>query len=87
MQYHPRPEDHMPEITCSKCGKATEAMPRLPFPGELALRIQQQVCPPCWKEWLGAQVNMINEYKLSMVDPEHRAALTKQMKTFLNLKD
>ena len=76
----------MNEITCSRCGQTTAPMPRIPFPGELGQTVHQQVCAVCWKEWLGAQVNMINEYKLSMVDPEHRAALTEQMKQFLELK-
>ncbi len=77
----------MTEITCSHCHQATAPMPRQPFPGELGQTVHEQVCGTCWKEWLGAQVNIINEYKLSMVDPEHRAALTKQMKEFLDLKD
>ena len=75
----------MQEITCSRCNRNTAPMPRVPFPGELGQKVHQQVCDVCWKEWLGAQVNMINEYRLSMVDPEHRAALTEQMKQFLQL--
>ena len=55
------------------------------FAGDLGKVVYGQVCAVCWKEWLGAQVNMINEYKLSMIDPDHRAALTKQMIQFLSL--
>ena len=76
-----------PTITCSKCAKTTEAMVRPPFPGPMAADIQSRVCPACWKEWLGAQVNLINEYKLSTIDPSHREALNSQMRTVLNLKD
>ena len=72
-------------ITCSRCAKSVEAMPRPPFPGPLAVEIQNRVCAACWKEWLGAQVNLINEYKLSTIDPSHREALNTQMRTFLNL--
>ena len=77
----------MTEITCSRCNQTTAPMTRQPFPGEVGQKVHGQVCATCWKEWLGAQVNIINEYKLIMVDPEQRAALTKQMTEFLELKD
>jgi Fe-S cluster biosynthesis and repair protein YggX len=58
-----------------------------PFPGELGETVRRQVCAPCWKEWLGAQVNIINEHRLSMLKPEHRSMLTAQMRAYLSLPD
>jgi Fe-S cluster biosynthesis and repair protein YggX len=75
----------MSEITCSKCGGAQPAMPRLPFPGELGALVQQKVCAVCWKAWLSAQVNLINEHRYVMTNPDHRAILNKQMREFLGL--
>ncbi|MFQ5766585.1 MAG: Fe(2+)-trafficking protein [Acidobacteriota bacterium] len=77
----------MAEIRCSRCGKAVEPMASAPFPGDLGVRVRQQVCAACWKGWLGAQVNLINEHRFTMLNPDHRAALTAQMKVFLNLSD
>jgi len=77
----------MTAITCSRCQKQTETMPRLPFPGELGVKVQHQVCAACWKEWLSAQVNIINENRLTMINAEHRKTLTLQMKEFLSLED
>jgi Fe-S cluster biosynthesis and repair protein YggX len=72
-------------ITCSRCGQATEAMAQPPMPTALGTEVQQRVCPACWREWLRAQVMVINEYRLNLIDPEARKALEGQMRTFLNL--
>ena len=75
----------MPETTCSRCESAAAGLERPPLPGELGHRVQAAVCPACWSEWLGAQVRLINEYRLSPVNPEHFAFLVKEMKTYLKL--
>jgi Fe-S cluster biosynthesis and repair protein YggX len=72
-------------ITCSRCGQATEAMAQPPMPTALGSEVQERVCPACWREWLRAQVMVINEYRLNLIDPEARKALEGQMRTFLNL--
>jgi Fe-S cluster biosynthesis and repair protein YggX len=72
-------------ITCSRCGQASEAMAQPPMPTSLGTEVQQRVCQACWREWLRAQVMLINEYRLNLVDPEARKALEEQMRTFLNL--
>ena len=77
----------MSDFTCTRCHKITESMPQPPFPGAAGARVQEQVCAPCWKEWLGAQVNIINEHRLTMINAEHRARLNREMKEFLNLSD
>ncbi len=72
-------------ITCSRCGKATEALPTAPMPSALGGEIQRKVCPACWAEWLRTQIMLINEYRLNLVDPEARKVLEGQMREFLNL--
>jgi Fe-S cluster biosynthesis and repair protein YggX len=47
--------------------------------------IQERICPACWREWLGAQVMLINEYRLNLMDPEARRVLETQMRSFLKL--
>ena len=76
----------MSQITCSRCKQSVDPMPGLPFPGEMGERVQRNVCATCWREWLQAQVNLINEQRLTMVNADHRAMLTAQMKIFLGLE-
>jgi Fe-S cluster biosynthesis and repair protein YggX len=72
-------------ITCSRCGQTGEPMPQAPMPTPLGAEVQRKVCPACWREWMRAQVMLINEYRLNLVDPEARRALEGQMRTFLSL--
>ncbi len=78
----------MEENVCSRCGAAlTGRLERPPLPGAIGLSVQQHVCPACWREWLGMQVRVINEYRLMPAEPQHYEYLLSQMRTFLNLKD
>ncbi|MDH3627997.1 MAG: Fe(2+)-trafficking protein [Acidobacteriota bacterium] len=76
----------MAEIVCSRCGSTGEGMPNAPLPGERGEQVLAQTCVPCWREWLGTQVKIINECSLSPANPEHFARLLGDMATFLNLK-
>ncbi len=72
-------------IVCSRCGQTGEAMPQPPMPTALGGEIREKVCPACWREWLGVQVMLINEYRFNLMDPEARKALEAQMRAFLKL--
>ena len=72
---------------CSHCGKAGEAPPenRVPFSAAARQKVLDSVCAACWKQWEDIEVRVINEYRLSLVDPEHRAALERACLEYLNL--
>jgi Fe-S cluster biosynthesis and repair protein YggX len=72
-------------ITCNRCGQASDALTQPPMPSALGGEIQGKICPACWREWLGAQVMLINEYRFNLMDPEARKALEGHMRTFLKL--
>ena len=72
-------------ITCSRCGSEGEAMLQPPMPTALGNEVQRHVCAECWREWLRTQVMLINEYRLNLVDPQARATLEGQMRSYLNL--
>jgi Fe-S cluster biosynthesis and repair protein YggX len=76
----------MPE-TCQRCGRVGEAPPahRIPFPPEVKERLLSSICAECWKEWEEMEIKVINEYRLSFVDPEHRAMLQRACLEFLQL--
>lgn len=77
----------MAEVNCVRCGSSAVGMDHPPFSGPVGARVRDQVCAACWREWLGMQVKVINEYRLSPADPKHFDFLLAQMKAFLNLRD
>ena len=76
----------MADVTCSRCGNTTAGLASQPFTGPIGAAIAEQVCAACWKDWMGMQVKVINEYRLSPLDPKHFDLLMAQLKTFLNLR-
>ncbi len=76
----------MPEA-CSRCGRPGEPPPaqRIPFPAAVKEKLLASVCAGCWKEWEEMEVRVINEYRLSFLDPEHRKVLQRACLEFLNL--
>ena len=69
-------------IKCVKLGKEAEGLDRPPYPGELGKRIYEQVSKEAWQMWLRQQTMLINEYRLSPVDPKARKFLEEQMEKF-----
>ena len=69
-------------IQCIKLGKEAEGLDAPPVPGELGERIYNHVSKEAWGQWMRRQTILINEFKLSVVDPQARAFLEKEMKAF-----
>ena len=74
-------------VVCTRCGQTAEPPPasRLAHMGPAKDRILAGVCAACWKEWEGAEVKVINEYRLNFMDPEHREMLKHACADFLKL--
>lgn len=53
------------------------------YPGELGKRIFNEISKAAWAQWQTKQTMLINENKLSMLDPEHRKILEREMVKFL----
>lgn len=70
------------QIFCVKLKQDAEAMNAPPFPGELGNRIFNQVSKQAWKMWLGHQTMLINEYRLSLIDPKAREFLQTEMQNY-----
>ncbi|RLK47084.1 Fe-S cluster biosynthesis and repair protein YggX [Alkalispirillum mobile] len=69
-------------VQCVRLGKEAEGLPRPPYPGELGKRIYENVSKEAWQEWLGHQTMLINEYRLTPVEPRAREFLEKEMENF-----
>ena len=69
-------------VNCIKLKKEAEGLERIPYPGELGQRIFDNVSKEAWQEWLRHQTMLINENRLSPVDPKARKFLEEQMEQF-----
>ena len=70
-------------VNCVKLGKEAEGLERQPYPGEQGKRIFENVSKEAWQMWLQQQTMIINEYRLSPIDPKHREMIIKEMEKFL----
>ena len=70
-------------IECVKLGEKSEGLDFPPFPGELGQKIFDNVSKEAWKQWLNQQTILINEYRLSSLDPKARTFLQEEMQKFL----
>ena len=70
-------------VHCVKLGREAEGLDRPPYPGELGQRIFENVSKEAWKQWLAHQTMLINENRLSPLDPKTRPFLEAEMQKFL----
>jgi Fe-S cluster biosynthesis and repair protein YggX len=64
-------------------GEELDGLDFLPFPGELGQKIFDNVSKEAWKQWLAQQTILINEYRLSSLDPKARTFLAEEMQKYL----
>ncbi|AFL75596.1 oxidative damage protection protein [Thiocystis violascens] len=69
-------------VHCVKLGREAEGLDRQPYPGELGKRVFEQVSKPAWQDWLRHQTMLINENRLSPLDPKSRKFLEGEMERF-----
>ena len=69
-------------VDCVKLKREAEGLERSPYPGELGQRIFESVSKQAWQDWLRQQTMLINEYRLSPMDPKARKFLEEQMEKF-----
>jgi Fe-S cluster biosynthesis and repair protein YggX len=53
-----------------------------PWPGELGKRILESISQQAWQNWLKHQTMLINEHRLSPLNPDHKAFLEGEMEKF-----
>lgn len=70
-------------VHCAKLKREAEGLERAPIPGQLGEKIYHQISEEAWQMWVAHQTMLINEYKLSMIDPKARKYLLEEMDKFL----
>jgi Fe-S cluster biosynthesis and repair protein YggX len=73
----------MTKIKCVKLKKEAEALDYQPYPGDIGLRIMKEISAEAWQLWMNHQTMLINEMRLSPVDPKSRKFLEDEMDKFL----
>jgi Fe-S cluster biosynthesis and repair protein YggX len=69
-------------VQCIKLGREAEGLDFQTYPGELGKRIYDNVSKEAWRMWLGHQTMLINEYRLTPIDPKARTFLEEEMEKF-----
>jgi Fe-S cluster biosynthesis and repair protein YggX len=69
-------------VQCVKLGKEAEGLDRPTYPGDLGKRIFENVSKQAWQQWMQQQTMLINEYRLSPIEPKAREFLEQQMEKF-----
>jgi Fe-S cluster biosynthesis and repair protein YggX len=69
-------------VNCVILKKEAEGLDRAPYPGEIGQRILENVSKEGWQQWMKQQTMLMNENKLSPMDPKHRQFLVEEMEKF-----
>ena len=69
-------------VQCVKLGEEAEGLDFAPYPGDLGKRIYENVSKQGWEAWVNHQTMLINEYRLTPVDPKARKFLEEEMEKF-----
>jgi Fe-S cluster biosynthesis and repair protein YggX len=70
-------------IFCTFLQREAEGLDRIPYPGELGQRIYASISKEAWQQWLRHQTMLMNEYRLTPIDPKARKFLVEEMEKFL----
>jgi Fe-S cluster biosynthesis and repair protein YggX len=71
------------KVHCQLMNEELDALAFQPYPGELGKRIVENISQQGWQQWLAHQTMLINEHRLSPINPEHRKFLESEMEKFL----
>ncbi len=69
-------------VNCVKLGVESEGLERPTYPGELGKKIYLNVSKEAWTGWIRHQTMLINEYRLTPVDPQARKFLEEEMEKY-----
>jgi len=69
-------------INCVVLNKEAEGLDYAVYPGDLGQRIYDNVSKEAWQKWVAHQTMLINEYRLTPIEPEARQFLETEMEKF-----
>ena len=69
-------------VNCVMLKTEAEGLDYAPYPGELGQKIYDNVSREAWQRWLDHQTMLINENRLTPIEPEPRQFLATEMEKF-----
>lgn len=69
-------------VHCVVLKAESEGLDYVPYPGELGARIYANVSKIGWQRWVAHQTMLLNEYRLTPIDPKARKFLVEEMEKF-----
>ena len=69
-------------VNCVLLGQEAEGLDYVPYPGELGQRIYDNVSKAAWQQWVNHQTTLINENRLTPIEPKARKFLEEEMDKF-----
>jgi len=70
-------------IQCVFLKREAPGLDRPPFPGEMGKRIYENVSKEAWERWLNHQTMLLNEYRMTPIEPKARKFLEEEREKFL----
>jgi Fe-S cluster biosynthesis and repair protein YggX len=70
------------KVMCVLLKREADGLDYLPYPGDLGKRIYANVSKDAWAQWVAHQTTLINENRLTPIEPKARAFLVKEMEKF-----
>lgn len=74
-------------VFCRKYQQQLEGLEKAPFPGAKGQDLYDHVSARAWGEWQKHQTMLINERRLSMMDPQARRFIQEEMDKFFSNQD
>lgn len=71
-------------VMCRKYKQELEGLDKPPLPGPKGQQIFETISKRAWTEWTEQQTMLINEKRLSLIDPQARKYLAEQMERFFD---
>ena len=69
-------------VKCVLLGVEAEGLDYVPYPGALGQRVFEQVSKQAWQQWVTHQTMLINENRLTPIEPAARKFLEEEMEKF-----
>ena len=70
-------------VFCQYLQREAPGLERVPYPGDLGKRIYDNISAEAWQAWVQHQTMLLNEYRLTPIDPKARKFLVEEMEKFL----
>jgi Fe-S cluster biosynthesis and repair protein YggX len=71
------------KVQCVYLKREAEGLDYSPYPGEVGKRIYNNISKEAWAQWVAHQTMLINENRLTPIEPKARAFLVAEMEKFL----